>query len=146
MSGAWIDRLRLHWRKPSKAEQASWPAGTRLIDLPNAAIRVRVAGDGARTIMLTPDAPAVLEHYDRLIALLAPEARVVCFEFPGCGFSYPRFGFGFTLADYVGVLRGVLDALEVRRATLAFTCVNALVAMALRAAIATASSASRWRR
>jgi hypothetical protein len=98
VSGAWIDQLRLHWRRPSKAEQAGWPAGTRLLDLPNAVIRVRVAGGGARTIMLTPDAPVMLEHYGPLIELLAPHARVVCFEFPGCGFSYPRFGFAFTLA------------------------------------------------
>ena len=130
MSGAWIDQLRLHWRKPSAVEQASWPARTRLLDLPKAVVRVREAGSGARTIVLTPDAPVVLEHYGPLIDLLAPHARVVCFEFPGCGFSYPRFGFGFTLEDYVGALRAVLDALEVRRATLAFTCVNALVAMA----------------
>jgi pimeloyl-ACP methyl ester carboxylesterase len=55
---------------------------------------------------------------------------VVCFEFPGCGYSFPRFGFGFTLADYVGVTKGVMDGLQIGRATLAFTCVNAMVAMA----------------
>src|SRR5262249_34125286 len=55
---------------------------------------------------------------------------VVCFEFPGCGFSYPRFGFDFSLDAYVGIVRDVMDVLAVRQATLAFTCVNALVAMA----------------
>jgi pimeloyl-ACP methyl ester carboxylesterase len=55
---------------------------------------------------------------------------VVCFEFPGCGFSYPRFGFDFSLDAYVGIVRDVMEALAIPRATLAFTCVNALVAMA----------------
>jgi hypothetical protein len=44
-----------------------------------------------------------------LIELLAPHARVICFEFPGCGFSFPRFGFNFTPSDYAGVIRGVMD-------------------------------------
>jgi pimeloyl-ACP methyl ester carboxylesterase len=130
MSGAWIDHLRLAWKRPSAAAQRRWPEGTRLIELPNALVRVRVTGSGERTVLLTPDSPVVLENYDAFIAELAPHVRVVCFEFPGCGFSYPRFGFDFTPDAYVGVVEGIMDALAIPRATLAFTCVNALVAMA----------------
>jgi len=108
-----------------------WPPDTQLIELPTALIRVRSVGSGDRTILLTPDAPVVLENYTALIELLASYARVICFEFPGCGFSFPRFGFGFTLSDYVGVTKSVMDAFQIERATPAFTCVNAMVAMAL---------------
>lgn len=128
--GILIDQLRFNWRKPAASTTRHWPLGTHLIELPGARIRVRSVGSGDRTILLTPDAPVVLENYSALIELLAPHARIVCFEFPGCGFSFPRFGFGFTLADYVDVTRGVMDALHIERATLAFTCVNAMVAMA----------------
>jgi pimeloyl-ACP methyl ester carboxylesterase len=125
-----IDQLRFNWRTPRASVQRSWPPGTQLLELPNALVRVRSTGSGSRTILLTPDAPVVLENYGALIEHLAPHARVIGFEFPGCGFSFPRFGFNFTLSDYVGVIRGVIDALQVERATLAFTCVNAMVAMA----------------
>jgi pimeloyl-ACP methyl ester carboxylesterase len=72
----------------------------------------------------------VLESYERLIELLSPHVRVVCFEFPGSGFSYPRLGYNFTLADHVAIVREVMDCLDIDRATLAFTCVNALYAIA----------------
>lgn len=127
--GVYVDLLRLHWRKPPRRAMADWPSGTQLLELANAVIRVRDVGTGPHTILLTPDAPVVIENYNRLIDQLAPHARVICFEFPGCGFSFPRFGFKFRFADYVDVVRAVMDHHGVERAALAFTCVNALVAM-----------------
>ena len=129
-AGILIDQLRFHWRTPRASVARSWPEGTQLLELPNALVRARSTGTGSRTILLTPDAPVVLENYGALIELLVPHARVICFEFPGCGFSFPRFGFNFTLSDYALVIRGVMDAFQVERATLAFTCVNAMMAMA----------------
>ncbi|MBY0531336.1 MAG: alpha/beta hydrolase [Xanthobacteraceae bacterium] len=128
--GILLDQLRLNWRTIGADVQRGWPDNTRLVELSNAVVRVRSAGSGDRTIMLTPDAPVVLENYIPLMNLLAPHARVVCFEYPGCGFSFPRFGFGFTLQHYVETTKSLMDALEIQRATLAFTCVNAMVAMA----------------
>jgi pimeloyl-ACP methyl ester carboxylesterase len=130
LSGAWIDQLRLHGRRPTAAQVRRWPSDTRLLPLARANVRVRDVGAGPRTVLLSPDPPVVLEHYERLIELLSPHMRVVCFEFPGCGFSYPRLGFNFTLADHVAIVREVIDRLDIGRATLAFTCVNALHALA----------------
>lgn len=129
-SGGWVDRLSLRRRRPSRSSIDAWPKGARLIELPDAVVRVRDVGQGERVVLLSPDAPVVLENYDRLIDLLAREARVVCFEFPGCGFSFPRWDFDFSLERYVGIVKGVMDALGIARARLAFTCVNATVAMA----------------
>jgi pimeloyl-ACP methyl ester carboxylesterase len=132
-AGGWVDRLALGRRRPSAAAIEAWPSGTRLIELPDAVIRVRDVGprDG-RVFLLTPDAPVVIENYDRLVDALAARGgvRVVCFEFPGCGFSFPRWSFDFSFDRYVGIVEGVMDALAIGRATLAFTCVNATVAMA----------------
>src|SRR5690348_12324795 len=71
--------------------------GVAVVDLPRAAIRVRIAGRGRPTIAIVPDPPNVIEHYDRLIDLLAPDFRVVCFEAPGFGFSTAKPDFDFAL-------------------------------------------------
>jgi pimeloyl-ACP methyl ester carboxylesterase len=55
----------------------------------------------------------------------------VALEMPGFGFSRPGREYRFTLTEQVGVLSGLLDALDVKRAHFAFRCVNAFVAAAL---------------
>ena len=72
--GILIDQLRSHWRTPRASVARSWPEGTQLLELPNALVRARSTGTGSRTILLTPDAPVVLENYGALIELLAPYA------------------------------------------------------------------------
>ena len=52
--GIYLDLLRLHWRKQPRRAMADWPGGTRLLHLENAVIRVREAGMGPNTILLTP--------------------------------------------------------------------------------------------
>src|SRR5207244_1817669 len=56
--------------------------GVRFVELPQATLRVRVAGTGPVALVIVPDPPNVIEHYDRLIALLAPHLRVVCWQTP----------------------------------------------------------------
>jgi pimeloyl-ACP methyl ester carboxylesterase len=130
ITGAWIDQLRLNWRLPTAAQARRWPSGTQLLPLSRAIVRVRDIGAGPRIVILTPDAPLVLESYDALIELLSHHVRVVCCEFPGVGFSYPRLGFNFTLADHLAIVREIMDRLDIGHATLAFTCINALHAIA----------------
>lgn len=130
MNGTWVDRLRLQHRRPSLRVSGNWPPGTRMIELANARVRVRDSGSGRDVIVLAPDAPIVLENYDPLIERLSPHARVICVEFPGCGYSVPKWNYGFALDDQVSVIAQVLDALSVEAAVLALTCVNAFAALA----------------
>jgi pimeloyl-ACP methyl ester carboxylesterase len=105
----------------------------RMVDVGGNVLRVLDAGaaDGLAPILLAADAPVVLEHLIPLVETLQGRRRVVALEMPGFGFSRPHPGYRFTLPEQVGVLLGLLDALRVSRAHLAFTCVNALVAAAL---------------
>ncbi|MEA2663649.1 MAG: hypothetical protein QOI11_593, partial [Candidatus Eremiobacteraeota bacterium] len=88
--------------------------------------RVRAAGErdpAALTVALVCDPPNVIEHFDALLALLAPHARVVCIEPPGFGFSLPEHGFGFGFADFAACFEHALDALGEGPYLLAFPCI-----------------------
>jgi len=80
-------------------------------------------------IVFTPDGPNVVAHYRRLIDLLTPQFRVVCFDMPGFGFSLPAADYKHTLEQGARVVLAVLDQLQIARATLAFSCANGLYAI-----------------
>lgn len=118
-----------------RAAETNWRSDSRmrLVQVGEHAIRVLDVGDAGpqAPIMLAADAPVVLEHLVPLAEALQPRRRVVALELPGFGFSRPSPEYRFTLPEQVGVLLGLLDALDVKCAHLAFTCVNAFVAAAL---------------
>jgi pimeloyl-ACP methyl ester carboxylesterase len=102
----------------------------RHVELPLARVRVRERGEGP-VIVMTPDCPSVIEHYVGLQDRLAKEGRrVIIFDLPGFGFSTPKRGYDYGLAHGAEIVRGVMDALEVERATLAFSCANGFYAIA----------------
>lgn len=86
-------------------------------------------GDDKPVILMTPDAPCVIEHHTALIDNLSRDFRVVCFEMPGSGLSFPRAGYSFTAAETATAMGELLDALKIERAILNFSCVNGLHAM-----------------
>jgi pimeloyl-ACP methyl ester carboxylesterase len=81
------------------------------------------------SIVFTPDGPNVVAHYRRLIALLTPHFRVVCFDMPGFGFSLPAADYRHSLEQGARTVLAVLDQLGIARATLAFSCANGLYAI-----------------
>jgi pimeloyl-ACP methyl ester carboxylesterase len=105
----------------------------RMVRVGASELRVLDAGDaaGRAPIVLAADAPVVLEHLVPLVEALQPRRRVAALEMPGFGFSRPGAEYRFTLPEQVEVLLGLLDALDLGRAHLAFTCINAFVAAAL---------------
>ncbi|HEV2146760.1 MAG TPA: alpha/beta hydrolase [Longimicrobiaceae bacterium] len=121
-------RLDSRWLAGGRSRLPSTP-DTRLVDLPAARVRVRVTGSGGRTLVIVPDPPNTIEHYDRLIERLAPEFRVICLEAPGFGFSHPKPGFRFTLDEWASTLVELFDRLEVRAATLSMSCLGAFAAL-----------------
>lgn len=80
-------------------------------------------------IVFTPDGPNVVAHYASLMALLAPHCRVVCFDMPGFGHSPPGPRYRHSLDEGARAVLAVLAALDIRRATLAFSCANGLYAL-----------------
>jgi len=80
---------------------------------------------------MVPDGPCVIEHFERLIAELSPHFRVICFDMPGLGFSYPEPDYNFGLEHGTKVIISVIDALHIERATLSFSCSNGFVAISV---------------
>src|SRR4051812_25416393 len=95
---------------PIEAHDAA--RGIQRIELEHVSLRLRITGDGPRTIVIVPDPPNTIEHYDELIDLLRGDARVICFEVPGFGLSFPRsLTFGFSPTEYTDVVVELIDRL-----------------------------------
>jgi pimeloyl-ACP methyl ester carboxylesterase len=61
----------------------------------------------------------------------ATSSRVVCFELPGFGFSYPKQGFTFAFNQSVDIMTSFLNRLGIGPYVLLFSCVSGLVALKL---------------
>lgn len=90
-------------------------------------------GGSKNILLLTPDGPCVIEHHRALIESLKSHFRVICFELPGLGFSYPSARFQFRIAQCADATLELMDALSIQQAVVAFTCVNGFFAMNLAA-------------
>jgi len=94
-------------------------------------VRVRTGGEsGSPVLVLAPDGPCVIEHFDALLARLDQTYRTVCIDLPGFGLSVPHRSYDHTFGAAVRVLEECLDALRIERCTLSFTCVNGFYALA----------------
>ncbi len=129
--GYTLDALRYSLSRPSSAVMASWPVGTYLLETDAGKVRVQDTGSNKPVLLMAPDGPCVIEHYSILISKLSSHFRVICFDMPGVGFSYPKLGYDFGLADSSKVIIAVMDALNVSRAALSFSCVNSYFALAV---------------
>jgi pimeloyl-ACP methyl ester carboxylesterase len=102
---------------------------TRSADTPVGRVRVYDSGSGKPCVIVVPDGPNVIEHYEYLAGLLSQRLRVVCFDMPGFGFSFPRPSYGHSLDQGARAVLGVLDVLGIETATLAFSCANGFYAL-----------------
>ena len=80
-------------------------------------------------VVFVPDGPNIIEHHAALFALLTPRFRVVCFDMPGFGYSLPQTNYTHSLDQGAAAVLGVLDALNIPRACLAFSCANGFFAL-----------------
>lgn len=132
MIASTIDSLltRLSYHRAGAATRsggATRPISTRLGRM--RCLDTGTPDDGRPCILVTPDGPNVLEHLMPLVTRLALSARVVAFEMPGFGHSLPHRRYRHSLDDGAGAVLGMMDALGISRATLAFSCANGLYAI-----------------
>jgi len=94
--------------------------------------KIRYIDTGNKTkpcLLMVPDGPCVLEHFYPLIEVLKNDFRVIVFDMPGFGFSYPENGYNHSLQSGSDVIAEVLNSLQISKATLAFSCANGFYAV-----------------
>ena len=124
-----IDSLLTRYSARKRKDTSAEVMSTRSIGTPVGFVRVYDSGSEKPCVVLVPDGPNVIEHYRRLIELLSPSLRVVCFDMPGFGYSFPHSSYEHSLDQGARTVLGVLDALGIKTATLAFSCANGFYAL-----------------
>ena len=131
MNGAIVDSFITSFRRTGARTRGASEPNTRYVQTKGALLRVIDTGGSKPTLVLTPDGPCVIEHYDVLIKRFFDQFRVICFDMPGVGFSFPSHGYRFGIAETADVIVELLDALSIPKAAFAFTCANGFFAMNL---------------
>ena len=131
MNGATVDSFITSFRRTGARKRGAHESSMRYVQTGAGQLRVIDTGGSKPTLMLTPDGPCVIEHYDALIKRFSEHFRVVCFDMPGNGFSFPRHGYRFGIAETADAIVEMLDALSIPEAAFAFTCANGFFAMNL---------------
>ncbi|CAM1372459.1 Alpha/beta hydrolase [Tenacibaculum litopenaei] len=124
MTGTSIDNLRYKWKTPPKFGE-----GFCYLDTDYGKIRVFDTKGNLPIIINVPDGPNVIEHQATLIQNLAKNYRVICFEYPGLGFSFPNSKYDYSFESGANLLNQIMDILELERVSLLFSCSNGYYAM-----------------
>lgn len=131
MTGAIVDSFITSFRRTGARKRGAHEAGMRYVQTRAGQLRVIDTGGSKPTLVLTPDGPCVVEHYHALIRRFSEQFRVICFDMPGIGFSFPSHAYRFGIAESADFIVELLDALSVPKAAFAFTCANGFFAMNL---------------
>ncbi|MEL7531013.1 MAG: alpha/beta hydrolase [Bacteroidota bacterium] len=129
MDAFFWDRWRLAGRMRAFSSR-ELSAEYHRIDTALGLIRLRDTGGDKPVLMIIPDGPNVIEHYDELIELLRSHFRILCFDLPGFGFSFPKKGWNYSYTAANALLLALMKHCQVEQATLSFPCANGFYALA----------------
>lgn len=124
MPGSFIDNLLFSLKSPPDF-------GERFIylDTDFGKIRAFDTKGNKPVIINVPDGPNVIEHQLLLIKELSKNFRVVCFEYPGMGFSFPNSSYDYSFESGAKLLMQVTNILDLDRPSLLFSCSNGYYAI-----------------
>jgi len=124
MTGQILDTLLYNWKTlPQFADNFFY------LDTDFGKIRVFDTKGNLPTIINVPDGPNVIEHQIPLILELSKNYRVICFEYPGVGFSYPNNKYDYSFLNGSNLLLQVMNILTTGKVSLLFSCSNGYYAM-----------------
>lgn len=129
MQGSYIDSIIAATRGRSRQQSSLKSEFMKLLQTQAGVLRILDTSGYQPPLLIVPDGPCAIEHYTDLIDLLAPDFRVICFDLPGFGFSYPALGFDFSVVQTAETVVEVMDLLKIPFAALAFTCANGFFAL-----------------
>lgn len=125
MTGQFIDVFRTSFKKGYNNLNPK----IKLIETDFGKVRVFDTEGEKPVIISVPDGPNVIEHHEYLIEQLSKDFRVICFEFPGFGFSYPTLKYDYSLEKSASIILNLMDILNVERTALSFSCANGFYAI-----------------
>ncbi len=105
--GTLVDTIRLARRRAPLS--ALGQPGMNQIELRRARIRYLDTGGSGRPVVIAPDPPNTIEHHLDMVAALQGKHRVIVFDLPGFGFSYPRMGFSFNVSEQCDLIVELLE-------------------------------------
>lgn len=124
MTGQIIDTLRY-----ARKSLPPFSDGFFYLDTDFGKIRVFDTKGSLPIIINVPDGPNVIEHQIPLINDLSKNYRVICFEYPGLGFSYPNNKYDYSFSNGSNLLFQVMNSLKLDKASLLFSCSNGYYAI-----------------
>lgn len=124
MTGHFIDTIRF-----GKSKLPKGTINTQLIETNYGILRVLDTKEDKPVIISVPDGPNVIEHHLNLIEKLSKDFRVVCFEYPGIGFSYPTSKNNYSFENGAKILLNLMEVIKVDKAALCFSCSNGFYAI-----------------
>lgn len=131
MNGSIVDSFVTSFGRRGARRRGMQESSLRYVQTQAGQLRVSDTGGNKPPLVLTPDGPCVIEHYDGLIESFSKQFRVICFDMPGIGFSFPSYGYRFGIVESTDAIIELLDAVSVSKAALAFSCANGFIAMNL---------------
>lgn len=129
MDGSWVDTCMALPFRSSRRKQGSQGGEFQYITTSAGLLRYVDTGGDKPPLLTTPDGPCVIEHLRELIRDLSHDFRVICFDMPGMGFSFPAWRYDFGTKATTDCIAELMDHLCVSKVILAFTCANGLFAM-----------------
>lgn len=125
MTGRIIDNIYFSFRR-----KRSTPAeDIYFLDTDFGRIRVFDTKENKPVVINVPDGPNVIEHQLQLLKDLSRDYRVICFEYPGLGQSYPNRKFNYSFKAGSALLLQVMELLKIDRTSLLFSCSNGYYAL-----------------
>lgn len=124
MAGDFINHIKYR-----SADESKLKSNFRFLKTDFGKIRMYVKGNGEKTIINAPDGPNVIEHQLPLLERLSTNFKVVCFEFPGLGLSYPSRKFDYSFDHGAKLLLQVIEKLGLDTCSALFSCSNGFYAL-----------------
>ena len=128
MEGKFIDIIRLGLKK-NKLKTSHWSSNIEMLQTTYGKLRVLDTKTDKPIIINAPDGPNVIEHQVELINALSKNFRVICFEFPGLGFSYPSKEYDYTVKNGAETILNLMEVLKIDKAFLSMSCSNGFYGM-----------------
>lgn len=124
MTGSFIDSLRF-----ARRSTPEFGEGFYFLDTDFGKIRVFDTKGDKPVIINAPDGPNVIEQQLPLLKELSKNFRVLCFEYPGLGFSFPNSSYDYSFESGSNLLLQILDILGLERVFVLFSCSNSYYAI-----------------